>query len=304
MNKSDVSLERMRTFVRVVERANFSQVARELGVAQPSVTRHLKELEMALGVSLLKRTTRQIAITEEGQRYYQRCLQILRLVDDAGAEVSSNSHTLKGKVKLSCTSAFGILHLCPLLYEFQDQYPEIEVEANLTDEKIDLVKEGVDFTIRLASLNDSSLKCRKLGGSERLLVASPAFLSKHSNIKKPQDLQQLEAIKMGMVIDSNNVRLISLSGEGQNVKLSGRILFDHGLAAKSALQAGRGFGVTHRWLIDDLLESGELIRLLPDYQLTVTPLSLLIAPERADIARVRCLIDFLIERIRLIPGIL
>jgi DNA-binding transcriptional LysR family regulator len=109
---------------------------------------------------------------------------------------------------------------------------------------------------------------------------------------------------MGMVIDSNNVRLISLSGEGQNVKLSGRILFDHGLAAKSALQAGRGFGVTHRWLIDDLLESGELIRLLPDYQLTVTPLSLLIAPERADIARVRCLIDFLIERIRLIPGIL
>jgi transcriptional regulator, LysR family len=186
MDKSDVTLERMRTFVRVAERGNLTAVARELGTGQSTVTRHLGELEAAVGAPLLSRTTRRVTLTDEGSRYYGHCVEILRLVEQAGEEVRDTRGALAGTVRVSSTAALGVLHVTRLILAFQARHPEIQIDLGLTDERIDLVKEGVDIAIRLGPLADSSLKLHPLGDSARLLVAAPGYLAAHGRPETPR----------------------------------------------------------------------------------------------------------------------
>src|SRR5687768_4950665 len=131
MDKSPVTLDRMRTFVRVAERGNLSAVARELGVGQSTVTRHLHELEEAIGVPLLSRTTRRVTMTDEGSRYYANSVQILRLIEQAGEEARGARGAPAGAIRISCTAAFGVLHVSRLIFAFQDRYPDIGIDLNL-----------------------------------------------------------------------------------------------------------------------------------------------------------------------------
>lgn len=303
MDKPDVTLERMRSFVRVAERGSLSAVARELGIGQSTVTRHLRELEEAVGVPLLSRTTRRVTMTDEGSRYYADCVQILRLVEQAGDEARGARGAPAGTIRISCTAAFGVLHVSRLIFSFQDRYPEIGVDLSLTDERIDLVREGVDIALRLGPLTDSSMKLRALGRSRRLLVAAPSYLAARGRPAAPQELSGHEGVRMSNVAGSDTLLLQGPDGERHAVPFGGRLRVDHGLAAREALVAGRGIAPTHRWLVDDLLSDGRLEAILPEYEPPSVPLSLLIVPERAGIARVRLLVDFLAERIGAIPGI-
>src|SRR5437763_78026 len=162
MDKSEPGLERMRTFVRVAERGNLSVVARQFGVGQSTVTRHVRELEEAVGVPLLSRTARRVTLTEEGSRYYTNCVHILRLVEQAADEARGTRSAPAGTIRVSCTAAFGVLHVSRLIFAFQDRYPDIAVDLSLTDERVDLVREGVDIALRLGPLTDSSMKLRPL----------------------------------------------------------------------------------------------------------------------------------------------
>lgn len=303
MDKSEITLERMRSFVRVAERGSLSAVARELGIGQSSVTRHLRELEEALGVPLLSRTTRRVGLTDEGSRYYANCVRILRLVEQAADEARGERGAKAGTIRLSCTAAFGVLHVTRLIFAFQDRYPEIAVDLSLSDERIDLVREGVDIALRLGPLADSSMKLRPLGQSHRLLVAAPSYLAARGKPEAPHELAGHEGIRMSNVAGSDMLVLLDPSGGRLSVPFGGRLRVDHGLAAREALLAGRGIAPAHRWLVDDLLRTGRLEPLLPGYDLPSTPLSMLIVPERAGIARVRLLIEFLAEQIGTVPGI-
>jgi len=303
MDRSDITLERMRSFVRVAERGNLSAVARELGIGQSTVTRHLRELEEAVGVPLLSRTTRRVTMTDEGSRYYADSVQILRLVEQAGDEARGTRGAPAGTIRISCTAAFGILHVSRLIFAFQDRFRDIGIDLNLTDERIDLVREGVDLALRLGPLTDSSMKLRALGQSRRLLVATPDYLAARGRPVAPRDLAAHEGIRMSNVAGSDMLALQGPDGERHAVPFSGRLRVDHGLAAREAFVAGRGIAPAHRWLVDDLLAAGRLEAILPDYSLPSVPLSLLIVPERAGIARVRLLVDFLAEQIGAIPGI-
>src|SRR5882757_2198544 len=211
MDRSDVTLERMRTFVRVAERGSLSAVARELGVGQSTVTRHLRELEEAVGMPLLSRTTRRVTITDEGGRYYANSIQILRLVEQAGDEARGTRGAPAGTIRISCTAAFGVLHVTRLVFAFQDRYPDIEVDLSLTDEYVDLVREGVDIALRLGPLSDSSMKLRALGQSRRLLVAAPDYLMAHGRPALPRDLDGHEGIRMSNVAGSD---ILALQGPG------------------------------------------------------------------------------------------
>lgn len=293
----------MRSFVRVAERGSLSAVARELDLGQSTVTRHLNELEEALGVPLLSRTTRRVTLTDEGSRYYQNCLAILRLVELAGDEVRSTRDAPAGTVRVSCTASFGVLHITRLIFAFRDRHPGIDIDLSLSDERIDLVREGVDIAIRLGPLADSTMKLRSLGRSHRLFVAAPHYLARHGTPASPDDLAGHQGIRMTNVAGS---ALLALEGTGDkhySVPFDGRLRVDHGLAVREALLAGRGIAPTHRWLVDDLLASGQLEPILTDYALPAVPLSMLIVPERAPVARVRLLIDFLAAEIAGIPGI-
>ena len=301
--RSDITLERMRSFVRVAERGSLSAVARELGIGQSTVTRHLRELEEAVGVPLLSRTTRRVTLTDEGSRYYANCVQILRLVEQAGDEARGTRGAPAGTIRISCTAAFGVLHVSRLIFAFQDLYPDIGIDLSLTDERVDLVREGVDIALRLGPLTDSSMKLRALGQSRRLLVAAPDYLAAQGRPVVPQDLLGHEGIRMSNIAGSDTLVLLGPGGERHAVPFGGRLRVDHGLAAREALVAGRGIGPTHHWLVDDLLAAGRLEAILPDYAPPPVPLSLLIVPERAGIARVRLLVDFFAEQIGGIPGI-
>ncbi|MFD1333220.1 LysR family transcriptional regulator [Methylopila musalis] len=303
MDRSDVTLERMRSFVRVAERGSLTAVARELNVGQSSVTRHLRELEQALGVALLTRTTRRVALTEEGRRYYAHAVQILRLVEQAADEARSAGGTAAGVVRVSCTAALGVRHMSRLIFAFQDRHPEIAVDLSLTDERIDLVREGVDVAVRLGPLADSAMKLRRLGESRRILVGAPEYLAQHGRPATPDDLARLDGVRMSNVAGSDALALEGPDGAVCAVPFGGRLRVDHGLAAREAYLAGRGVGPAHLWLVDDLLADGRLERILPDHALAPTPLSLLIAPERADIARVRLLVEFLAAEASRIPGV-
>lgn len=303
MDISHVTLERMRTFVRIADRGSLSAVGRELGIGQSTVSRHLRELEEAVGVPLLSRTTRRITLTDEGSRYYANCLQILRLVEQAGNEARGARGAPSGTIRLSCTAAFGVLHVSPLVFAFQDRYPDISVDLSLTDERIDLVREGVDIALRLGPLTDSSMKLRPLGQSQRLLVAAPNYLAARGRPTAPQDLSGHEGIRMTNVAGSDTLVLQGPGGERHAVPFGGRFRIDHGLAAREALAAGRGIAPAHRWLVQDLLEEGRLEAILPGYSLPSVPLSMLIVPERAGISRVRLLVQFLAEQLARMPGI-
>lgn len=303
MDKSDITLERMRTFVRVAERGSLSAVARELGVGQSTVTRQLRELEEALGVPLISRTTRRVTMTDEGNRYYANSVQILRLVEQAGDEARGTRGASAGTIRVSCTAALGVLHATRLIFAFQERYPDIGVDLSLTDERIDLVREGIDIALRLGPLTDSSMKLRALGQSQRLLVAAPDYLAKRGTPVVPRDLTEHEGVRMSNVAGSDLLELHGKTGERHVVPFHGRLRVDHGLAAREALVAGRGIAPAHRWLVDDLLASGRLKAILPDYFLPAVPLSMLIVPERAGIARVRLLVDYFAERIGDIPGL-
>ncbi|WP_346295898.1 LysR family transcriptional regulator [Rhodopseudomonas sp. P1] len=303
MDRSAVTIERIRTFVRIAERGSLSAVARDLNVGQSTVTRQLQELEAAVGAPLLSRTTRRVTLTEEGSRYYARCIQILRLLDQAGDEALGASGAPAGSIRISCTASFGVLHASRLIFAFQDRYPEIGIDFGLTDHRVDLVREGVDLAIRLAPLADSSLKLRTLGHSHRLLVASPDYLDAHGRPASPQELSHHQGVRMVNVAGSDMLVLQGPDQETHRVPFGGRLRVDHGLAAREALIAGCGIAASHRWLVDDLLAAGRLEVLLPEYRLPPVPLNLLIVPERAGIARVRLLIDFLAEQIRSVPGI-
>lgn len=303
MEQSDVTLERMRTFVRIAERGSLTAVAHDLGVGQSTVTRHLHELEKALGVPLFTRTTRRITLTDEGTRYYERCLRILGLVEQASQEMRETRQAVSGTVRISCTAALGVMHISRLIFAFQDRYPEIRIEFGLTDERIDLVKEGVDIAIRLGPLADSSMKLRPLGESQRFLVASPAWLNTHGRPQKPEDLAGLEGVRMSRVQGSDQLQLQSPSGGQISIPFGGHFTVDHGLAAREAFLAGRGFGPAHRWLVQDCLTDGRLEIILPDYALSSSQLNMLIAPGRSRLDRVRLCVDFLTKETGRLPGI-
>lgn len=303
MDQSNITLDRMHTFVRVAERGNLSAVARELGTGQSTITRHLRELEEAVGAPLLNRTTRRVAMTEEGSRYYAQCVQILRLVEQASAEIRDTRGAPSGTIRVSSTAALGVLHVTKLIFAFQARYPDIRIDLGLTDERIDLVKEGVDIALRLGPLADSSMKLHHLGESTRILVAAPSYLAVRGRPEKPADLTAHNVIRMSNVAGSETLVLTGPDGKTHSVSVSGDLRVDHGLAAREAFRAGRGIGPAHRWLVDDLLASGELEPLLSGYSLAPTPLNMLIVPERAKLARVRLLIDYLVEQAAGLPGI-
>lgn len=303
MDQSNITLERMRTFVRVADRGNLSAVAREMNVGQSSITRHLRELEGALGVALLTRTTRRVMLTEEGSRFYANAIQILRLVEQASDEAQTARGASAGTVRISCTAALGVRHISGLIFAFQDRHPEIAVDLSLTDERIDLVREGVDIALRLGPLTDSTMKLRVLGASRRVLVGSPGYLARHGRPTVPGDLAKFDGIRMSNIAGNDTLALDGPDGETHVVPFGGRLRVDHGLAAREAYLTGRGIGPAHLWLVDDLLADGRLEAILPDYIPPPVPLNMLIVPERADIARVRLMVEFLVKEMASIPGI-
>src|SRR5262249_31687407 len=152
--------------------------------------------------------------------------------EQAADEARATRGAHAGTIRISCTAAFGILHVSRLIFAFQDRYPDIAIDLSLTDERVDLVREGVDIALRLGPLTDSSMRLRPLGHSRRLLVAAPDYLAAQGRPKTAKDLSRHEGVRMSNIAGSDTIALQAPGGKRHVVSIGGRLRVDHGLAAR------------------------------------------------------------------------
>lgn len=275
-------------FARVVTAKSMSAAGRELDLSPAVISKRIRRLEERLGVRLLQRTTRQLALTEAGQGFYERVVSILASVEEAEAWVSRGSDTVRGVLRVSAPTSFGRMHIAPALARFLEQHPAISIDLVLTDALVDIVGEGFDVAIRIADLQDSSLVARRLAPIHRMLCAAPSYLSKHGRPERIEDLAHHQ--------------LLSHTGEWQLEGPEGSIhLRPHGPlktnsseVVREAVLAGVGIALRSTWDIAPELKSGRLVPVLPSYTGSKRVALHAVYPSRRHLEqKVRAFVDYL-----------
>lgn len=295
------TIRAMRYFVRAVELGSLSAVAREAGNQQPHVSKVLRALEAELGVRLLERSTTSLALTEPGQRYYARALLVLEECDQAVAAARGATEQAAGLLRVNAPVAFGQLHLNALVQQFLVHHPHVQVELILNDHFIDLVEEGVDLALRLGSTLPPTAVARSLGRSARLLVASPACLARRGAPMEPEELPGHDYVRFAWLPRGD---LVELTADARTVTVhtTGRFRVNNAVAIRDSLAAGAGIGLCPAWLVDDLLASGALVTVLPEWRGESQQLSLLAPSRRYRPVRTTLFMDFIASSMAAMPA--
>ena len=280
-------------FSRVVAAGSMSAAGRELGLSPAVVSKRLRRLEDRLGTRLLQRTTRQIALTEAGQGFYERAVAILASVEEAETFVSGRSQEAQGTLKITAPRAFGRMHVARHLGRFMALHPGLSVNIVLTDELSDIVGEGYDLAIRIAELPDSSLVARKLADVSCQLVAAPSYLKARGRPSKPEDLEGHSCVPS----DTRDPwRLIGTDGEVRTHHPKGPLQTNSSEVVREAVMAGTGIGLRPNWEMGEALADGTLERVLPDWRGSDdTGIHALYPSRRFLPTKVRLFIDFLTD---------
>lgn len=292
----------MRLFARVIELGSFTAAAREERITQPTISKTISALERELDVRLLERTTTSLAPTEEGKRFYARSNAILEEYDEAVAEARGQTQELTGMLKINAPMGLGELRLNSLILEFLKKYPNIDIELILNDRVIDLVEEGVDVAIRLGGNLPPNVIARNIATSPRLLVASPDYIKNRKKIQKPEDLLDHEYIRYAGVDAGTKLEFIN-GEETITIHSKGRYSVNSSLALRQCFGEGTGLGSAPSWLVQDLIESKELIHLLPEWKMPSQMIHLIYPSRRYQPLRTKAFLQFMREKIPTLPGI-
>lgn len=254
------SLPAMQAFRRVVELRSFRAAARSLEITGGAVSKLVAQLEQDLGVRLLQRTTRSVSVGAEGLAFYRDAVRILDELDAAAEAVRSGAAAPAGRLKVSLPTSFSIAWLAPRLPDFLREHPQIELDLVLDDRHVDLVQEGFDCAIRIATqLPDSSLVARRLGSVARLLVAAPAYLELAPPLVTPRDLD-----RHACLVYSPDGSPVDWPLQGaEPVRTGGHVRVNHSVMLRELLLAGLGLTLTPDFVVADLLADGRLVELLP-----------------------------------------
>jgi DNA-binding transcriptional LysR family regulator len=290
-------LDAMRLFVRLVERGSFSAVGREESIGQPAVSKQIAALERHLGAHLVLRTSRQVAITDAGQTFYQAAKRLLDDLDAAESSVGERHHSPRGMVRLSVAPGHGRLCITPLLGAFFERYPDVAVEISASEFPVDLIAEGIDAGVRHGALADSSLIARKLSMTPIVLVASPAYLKAHGTPSRLADLDEHRCIVFARGRERRPWQLRA-GGRAVNYTPHGSIYTGDAEHIRASVLAGLGIAQAPLWLFEDQVRAGALQVLLPQLQPPLLPVHLVYAAGRQLPARVKVLIDYLIANYR------
>ncbi|NBD00459.1 LysR family transcriptional regulator [Atlantibacter hermannii] len=288
--------EELMIFVAVVESGSFSRAAEQLSLANSAVSRAVKKLEMKLGVSLLNRTTRQLSLTEEGERYFRRVQQILQDIAAAENEIMETKQTPRGLLRIDAATPVILHYLTPLIKPFREKYPEITLSLVSSETFINLIERKVDVAIRVGTLSDSSLRARPLFSSYRKIIAAPDYLVKHGTPQSVDDLAN--HLCLGFTEPASlNIWPVAQS-DGQLYEASPGLSSNSGETLKHLCLAGNGIACLSDYMINKEIENGTLVEIMTDIRLPVAmPFSAVYYSDRAVSARIRALIDFLSEQI-------
>jgi DNA-binding transcriptional LysR family regulator len=290
----------MTCFVKVVSLGSYAEAGRALGVTRSAVSKAVMELEQLLGARLLDRTTRRVSATEAGLAYYESCVDILARVEETELQVSRLHDEPKGVLKVNAPMSFGVLYLGSAIADFMLAYPDLKIEMSLNDRFIDPLEEGVDVTIRIAQLADSSLIARKLAPVQRVLVASNAYLAQYGRPETPEDLAQHRCLTYGHTTTLQ--RWYFPRGAGtHSVAVNSVLCTNNGDILRAAAVGGQGIALLPTFLVGADIAGGRLTTVLEDFPLEPGGIYALYAPNRYLAAKTRVLIDFLVARFGPVP---
>jgi DNA-binding transcriptional LysR family regulator len=288
----------MATLVRAVDAGSLSAAARSLPSSLTSVSRQISALEQHFGTRLLLRTTRRLALTDEGRILYERAKAIISEVKEIEAALSRDRHQPSGRIRVASPSLMGRLVIAPLLAEFLRRYPALSVDLLLVDRTVDLVEEDIHLAIRIGRLRDSQLVARKLADLRMIVCASPAYLARRGMPETPGDLAHHDCLVFSDVPGSAEWRFADDGKAGRKIRISGRLWMNSLDALATAAKEGAGIVRVPSWQAETDLAAGRLVRLLADYEPAPVPLHLMFQPSRPASPKIRAFVDYLVERWR------
>jgi DNA-binding transcriptional LysR family regulator len=286
----------LRLFVRVARTRSFSAAGRELGLSQPSASRLVAKLEQEVGASLLRRTTRAVTLTEAGAEYLARVESILAALEEAD-HFARGTGGLGGVLRVAASLPFALREIVPRLDGFLSQHPDLRVELVLSDQRQDLVADSVDVAIRIGYLPGAAAVARRIGVSHRILVASPAYLRVAGTPKTPADLAA-HALIVGPASLGSDGWAFEKDGKATAVRVVGRVTVNAIEAATAAAVAGLGITSMGHLACRAELESGALVRLLPDWTMGHADVKAILTAGRGAKPAARAFVEFLVGELR------
>jgi DNA-binding transcriptional LysR family regulator len=279
-------------FVYVAEAESFTLAANKLAISTAQVSRQVTALEQRLNVKLLYRTTRKVSLTQEGSVFYQHCRAVLDGLEQAETAITSLQATPQGKIKLTASVTYGEQQILPLVNNFVSKHPDIEIIAQLSNQKIDLVDEGYDLAIRLGKLNDSTLMAKKLAKRTNFVCAAPSYLEKHGT---PHTLSELN--QHNCLLGTRDYWRFNEGKKDKNIRVSGSVRVNSGYGLVDAALKGLGIVQLPDYYVNEYIEQGRLITLLDHYREPDEGIWAVYPHNRQLSAKIRLLVDYLVEQL-------
>ena len=289
--------EAVRLFVSAADLLNISAAGRQLGLAPAVASARLAKLEKEVGADLLHRSTRKVSLSLEGAEFLPFAKEIIAQEDAGLVALGKGNPEVSGTLRFACSSTFAQLYIAPILCEFLDRFPQVNLDLRLSDTQTNLIEGGFDLALRNLAIEDSAMIGRKLADDKRVLCASPEYLARNSTPETPDDLENHRLVVFG-----DAKRDLTATGGRQcqfpPPKTKAQIRCDDGASTRLATQAGVGISMNSIWSIHRELRDGKLVRVLPDYEVNDGSAVWLVYPKSNVLtSKVRVTIDFLIEKI-------
>tara|TARA_R110002167_G_scaffold53_2_gene382 strand:- start:101437 stop:102303 length:867 start_codon:yes stop_codon:yes gene_type:complete len=279
-------------FVNIAETESFTQASKKMAISTAQVSRQISALEKRLDTKLFYRTTRKVSLTAEGRVFYQHCRSVLDGLDEAERAITNLQSKPHGKIKLTAPITYGEQQIMPLVNDFMKNYADVEVYANLSNQKIDLVEEGYDLAIRLGKLADSTLMAKKLGKRVNYACASPTYLNKYG---VPHSLSELN--KHSCLLGTLDYWHFREAGKEKKIRVSGRLRYNSGYSLVDAALKGLGIVQLPDYYIQQYLQSGELVSFLDNYREPDEGIWAVYPHNRHLSPKIRLLVDYLSKHI-------
>lgn len=265
---SSINLNRLATFVAVVEAGSLTAAAERLGLAKSMVSKHMQLLEQEIGVGLLLRSTRKLSLTEAGRAFYASCRQLLAAAEAAVEQARSGSDSPQGTLRLACPIDYGLMVVSPVLAQLRARHPALKIDLTCGEQVIDLIAERIDVTVRLGKLADSGHMATRVDKLTHLLVASPECIARHGMPETPEDLALLPHVALSVLAQPTQFRLTNRAGKQVDVRMHNTV-FSSNTAYANRAAALSGDGVLRATLfsVKEDLEAGRLVRVLPAWSL-------------------------------------
>lgn len=285
-------------FAAVARLGSFTATARELKLSKPTISKAITRLEASLGTVLFHRTSRKISLSTAGRSLLPHAREIVHVGDAAMDAARDTTHLLRGQVRMAAPLSYGLSHLAPVIADFMGKYPEIAVDVQLSDARVDLVEEGYDLAVRIAALPDSSLRAIKLREMERPFVTSPAYIEKRGIPAHPSELTEHECFIYSNQPTPEIWHLTGSGGKKVSVQPKCRLRTNNGSLELASLIAGHGISNLPDFLCKDEIQAGHLVTILEDWHFEPIALNIVMPPSPLRPARVNALVDHLKDNLR------